>query len=114
VLDTMYHGSTRITLTVADVQRVVAAYFGISLAELVSGSRAARFAWPRQLAIHLAREMTHASLSSVGTAFGGRNHTTIRYACTRVADRLHADPETAATIEELTESIRQGEVDRRS
>jgi chromosomal replication initiator protein len=82
--------------------------------ELVSDSRAARFAWPRQLAIHLARELTHASLSSIGAAFGGRNHATVHYACARVSERLVADPETSSTLAALTESIRTTEDDRGS
>jgi chromosomal replication initiator protein len=114
VLDTMYPAKGRTSLSVIDVQRAVAEHFGISVPELVSGSRAARFAWPRQLAIHLARELTHASLASIGAAFGGRNHATVHYACARVSERLVSDPETSNTLAELTESIRTTEDDRSS
>jgi chromosomal replication initiator protein len=114
VLDTMYPAKGRTSLSVTDVQRAVADHFGISMHELVSGSRAARFAWPRQLAMHLARELTHASLSSIGAAFGGRNHATIHYACARVSERVLSDPEISSTLTELTASIRTREDDRGS
>ena len=56
--------------------------------ELVSAGRTARIAWPRQVAIHLARDLTDASLSAIGEAFGGRNHATVLHACKRVAERI--------------------------
>lgn len=114
VLATMYPLKGHTSLTVTDVQRAVAAHFGISELELVSTSRAARFSWPRQLAMHLSRELTHASLQAIGAAFGGRNHATIHYACARVSERLVSDPATSATIEELTDCIKATEADRGS
>jgi chromosomal replication initiator protein len=64
--------------------------------------------------MHLARELTHASLPTIGKAFGGRNHATVLYACRRVSERLVADRDVAATIEELTEAIRAQQDDRGS
>jgi chromosomal replication initiator protein len=114
VLETMYPVKGRASLGVSDVQRVVADYFEISVAELISPSRSSRVAWPRQLAIHLAREITRAPLQAIGEAFGGRNHGTVHYACARVSERLASDPNTAATIEELTQSIKTSQADRGS
>jgi chromosomal replication initiator protein len=99
-------------VTIADVQRRVADDFGVSIAELTSPSRAARVAWPRQVAMHIARELTRASLPAIGRAFGGRNHATVVYACKRVSDRALAEPEVSATIEDLTRTIRETEGDR--
>ncbi len=94
------------------VKTMVAAHFGISVDELVSASRASRVAWPRQLAIHLARELTGSPLATIGSAFGGRNHATVLHACRRVAQRKQSDQHTAVEIDELTRSVRAGLGDR--
>jgi chromosomal replication initiator protein len=94
------------------VKAMVAEHFGLSVDELVSPSRAARVAWPRQLAIHLARELTGSPLNMIGSAFGGRNHATILHACKRVNERRRSDRDAAAEIEELTRSVREGLGDR--
>ena len=88
VLDEMYPQSSTATLTITDIQRVVASHFGISVVELVSERRTTRIAWPRQVAIYLARELTAASLPGIGSEFGGRNHATVLHACKRVS-RTH-------------------------
>jgi chromosomal replication initiator protein len=62
--------------------------------------------------MHLARELTSASLPVIGEAFGGRNHATVLHACKRVSDRLTTDPEAFTTIDELARSIRGTERDR--
>jgi chromosomal replication initiator protein len=95
------------------VKSAVAAHYGLSVGELVSPSRAARVAWPRQLAIHLARELTSAPLTAIGSAFGGRNHATVLHACRRVAQRRQSDQQAAVEIDELTRSLR-GELGDRS
>jgi chromosomal replication initiator protein len=88
-------------LTVERIQTTVAAQFGITRKEILSPNRAARIAWPRQLAIHLARDLTDDSLQSLGQAFGGRNHATILHACKRVSDRISTSPEDAAELAAL-------------
>ena len=94
------------------VKDTVAAHFGLSVAELVSASRLGRVAWPRQLAMHLARELTGAPLTAIGSAFGGRNHATVLHSCGRVAQRAQSDPQAAVEIDELTRSLRAGVGDR--
>jgi chromosomal replication initiator protein len=94
------------------VKAMVAHHFGISVDELVSASRVARVAWPRQLAIALARELTDSPLTTIGSAFGGRNHATVLHACRRVAERRRADEHAAVEIDELTRSVREGLGDR--
>ncbi|HEX5194553.1 MAG TPA: chromosomal replication initiator protein DnaA [Solirubrobacteraceae bacterium] len=85
--------------TIAEIQATVAAAFDLTVEELVSSSRAARVNWPRQLAIQLARDLTHASLPTIGRAFGGRNHATVLHACRRVSERLTTDQ---AAVHDLT------------
>jgi chromosomal replication initiator protein len=101
VLDRMHPPTSDAEPTLAQVQALVAAHFGLTDEELRSPSRAARIAWPRQLAIHLARELTTASLAEIGSAFGGRNHATVLYACRRVEERISASAEAAAQLTAL-------------
>jgi chromosomal replication initiator protein len=114
VLDSMYPETRRQSVSIGDVQATVAAYFGVTVAELNSQSRASRVSWPRQLAMHLARDLTHASLPAIGAAFGGRNHATVHYACRKVSDRLVADPEASTAVHDLTDEILGNEGDRPS
>jgi chromosomal replication initiator protein len=88
--------------TIDDVQRLTCEAFGLTRDELVSASRAARLAWPRQVAMYLAREHTDASLPAIGEHFGGRGHTTVLHACRRAATRLAGDPESAHLVNELS------------
>ena len=79
--------------------------FGVSLEQLLSSSRAAPVAWPRQVAMYLARELTDQTLPAIGRAFGGRNHTTVMHACRRTAERIAEDPEAYETVRRLTEQL---------
>ncbi|MCU0314067.1 MAG: chromosomal replication initiator protein DnaA [Solirubrobacteraceae bacterium] len=96
--------------SIEDVQRLACEAFGLTRDELVSPSRASRLAWPRQLAMYLAREHTGASLPVIGEQFGGRGHTTVLHACRRAATRLAGDPEASQLVNELSTrlSTREG------
>jgi chromosomal replication initiator protein len=100
------------TPSIENIQRTVADHFGITITELVSSSRAARFSWPRQLAIHLARELTGSSLHTIGEAFGGRNHATVLHACKRVEDRVGNDQQAVDDLADLRISITGSSADR--
>jgi chromosomal replication initiator protein len=92
-------------MTVAEIQERTAAAFGISVGALLSASRAGAVAWPRQVAMYLARELTTQSLPAIGRAFGGRNHTTVLHACRRTAERIADDPQASEAVRRLTESL---------
>lgn len=92
---------------ILDIQATVAAYYDLSVDELVSVSRRARIVWPRQVAIYLAREHTDSSLQGVGDVFGGRNHATVLYACKRVSDRLAREGSARAEIAEIAETLQK-------
>jgi chromosomal replication initiator protein len=98
----------RSTATVGEIQERTAEAFGISVDQLVSTSRAGTVAWPRQVAMYLARELTGQTLPAIGRAFGGRNHTTVLHACKRTATRIADDPEAFAIVRRLTESLNAG------
>jgi chromosomal replication initiator protein len=73
-------------VTIENIQKTVAEYFKIRVADLLSKRRSRSIARPRQVAMALARELTNHSLPEIGDAFGGRDHTTVMHACERVKD----------------------------
>lgn len=91
--------------SVDQIQQRICETFGISMDQLLSTSRAQPVAWPRQLAMYLARELTDATLPAIGRAFGGRNHTTVLHACRRTAERMAADRATYETVRRLTDDL---------
>jgi len=112
VLDTMYpQASTR--PRIGRIQDLVASRYELSVAELRGPSRAARIAWPRQLAIYLTREATDTSLQAIGRAFGDRNHATVLHACKRVAERVVSDSQASAELDELKQTLLSSDHDRR-
>jgi chromosomal replication initiator protein len=109
VLDGLYpdrKGRARAT-TVREIQERTADAFGVSVEALVSSSRAGAVAWPRQIAMYLARELTDHSLPAIGRAFGGRNHTTVLHAYKRTAERISGDRDAFDTVRRLTEALRE-------
>jgi chromosomal replication initiator protein len=91
--------------TVESIQDLTADAFGLTREELLSASKTARIAWPRQVAMYLAREHTSETLPSIGQRFGGRNHSTVLHAHKRTAQRLATDPEASDIVRRLTESL---------
>ncbi len=87
--------------TIARVQELTCEAFSLSREELLSSGRSGRVAWPRQVAMYLAREHTGATLPAIGREFGGRNHTTVMYACRRAAERVASDPAAHAAVKAL-------------
>jgi chromosomal replication initiator protein len=112
VLDAMYPERRRRVPSIADVQEIVAGHFKISVAQMTSASRVSHVAWPRQVAIHLARDLTGESLPRIGQAFGGRNHATVMHACKRVSERLKSDQQVVDEIAALTDRVTAGKADR--
>jgi chromosomal replication initiator protein len=97
-------GGGRRRHTVEEIQERTCAAFGVSVEALRSPSRAAQVAWPRQVAMYLARELTDATLPAIGRAFG-RNHTTVMHACKRTADRIATDREAYEAVHRLTREL---------
>jgi len=91
--------------TVEEIQRQTAEAFDITVEALLSASRVAGVAWPRQLAMYLARELTDQTLPAIGRAFGGRTHTTVLHAHRRTAERIAGDREAYDAVRRLTESL---------
>ncbi len=83
-------------VTVENIQRTVAEYYKIKVADLLSKRRNRSVARPRQIAMALAKELTNHSLPEIGDAFGGRDHTTVLHACRMINELRQSD----ADIEE--------------
>jgi chromosomal replication initiator protein len=109
VLDSLYPRDTalarRKASSIGDIQLAVGEHFGVSPAELLSKARTARVAWPRQVAMYLSRELTEESLPAIGRHFGGRDHTTVLYACRRTTARMLADDAARRAIEDVSRSL---------
>lgn len=73
-------------ITVENIQKTVADYFKLRVADLLSERRSRSVARPRQMAMALAKELTSHSLPEIGDAFGGRDHTTVLHACKRIKE----------------------------
>ena len=82
-------------VTTENIQRTVAEYFKIRVVDLTSRKRSRSITRPRHMAIALARELTNYSLPEIGGAFGGRDHSTVLYACRKIA-KLRAHDMTTA------------------
>ena len=73
-------------VTIGNIQKTVAEYYKIRVADLISKRRTRSIARPRQVAMALSKELTNHSLPEIGDAFGGRDHTTVIHACRKVAE----------------------------
>jgi len=91
--------------SIADIQDAICKHFGLSREELLSSARSVRVAWPRQVAMYLARELTGESLPAIGRHFGGRDHTTVLYAWRRTVARIAQDDASRTAVESLSRSL---------
>ena len=79
-------------VTIENIQKTVAEYFKMRVAELLSKKRTRSIARPRQIAMAISKELTNHSLPEIGDAFGGRDHTTVLHACRKIADLKMSEP----------------------
>lgn len=75
-------------MTIEQIQKTVAAYYKIRVSDLLSSKRDRKIAFPRHMAMSIAKELTSHSLPSIGDAFGGRDHTTVLHACKKIKGLL--------------------------
>jgi chromosomal replication initiator protein len=97
----------RHSVTIEQIQRRVAEHFDVRLADMTSKRRPANIAFPRQVAMYLARELTKASLNEIGDAFGGRDHGTVLHACKLVKKRMHEQDTLRQTISFIDSSLQR-------
>ncbi len=87
------------------IQKVVAEYFNLSVADMRSKKRTRSVAFPRQIAMYLSRELTESSLPKIGEEFGGRDHTTVIHACDKIIESINQDPELDSEVKRISEKI---------
>jgi chromosomal replication initiator protein len=86
------------TVTIDQIQKKVAEHFDVRLADMTSKRRPANIAFPRQVAMYLARRRTKASFHEIGDAFGGRDHGTVLHACKTVSVRMKKEDQVRQSI----------------
>ncbi|PYJ75251.1 MAG: chromosomal replication initiator protein DnaA [Verrucomicrobia bacterium] len=97
----------RHSITIEQIQRRVAEHFDVRVADMTSKRRPASIAFPRQVAMYLARELTKASLNEIGEAFGGRDHGTVLHACKLVKRRMGEQDNIRQTISFIDSSLQR-------
>ena len=92
-------------VTIENIQKTVAHYYQMRVVDLNSKKRSRQIARPRQIAMALAKELTELSLPDIGDAFGGRDHTTVLYACRKVEELLKNDERMRDDYDKLQKTL---------
>jgi chromosomal replication initiator protein len=114
VIDGLYPAERRAPRSIAEIQAAACEQFDVTAEELLSTTRIARVAWPRQVAMYLARELTGESLPAIGRGFGGRDHTTVLHAWRRTGQRISSDAAAHAAVAALVDRLGGPPPERRS
>ena len=93
-------------ISIENIQKTVADYYKIKVAEMYSKKRTRAVARPRQLAMALAKELTQLSLPVIGDSFGGRDHTTVIHACRKIEELRNLDANIARDFNFLVQTLR--------
>jgi len=93
-------------IRVEDIQEVVANHFNLDLRDMKSKRRTDAIAFPRQIAMYLARTLTECSTTELGDQFGGKDHTTVMHACNKIKAKMTSDPYFTALLNKITQQIK--------
>jgi chromosomal replication initiator protein len=94
-------------VTIERIQQHVCERFSVSLNELCGDRRSQNIVYPRQVAMYLSRELTDSSLPKIGKQFGGRDHTTVIHATSKIARLIREDRQVYNLVQDLTARIKQ-------
>jgi chromosomal replication initiator protein len=94
-------------VSIKRIQDAVVERFGLTLAELTGDRRSQNIVYPRQVAMYLSRELTDSSLPKIGKEFGGRDHTTVIHATSKIARLIREDRSVYNLVQELTARVKQ-------
>jgi len=94
-------------ISIERIQELVCERFGVTMDELTGDRRSQNIVYPRQVAMYLSRELTDSSLPKIGKEFGGRDHTTVIHATSKIARLIREDRSVYNLIQELTARVRQ-------
>ncbi len=108
LLKDLLNEEARRSVTIDQIQRRVAEHFDIRLADMTSKRRPANIAFPRQVAMYFARELTKASLHEIGIAFGGRDHGTVLHAHRLVQRKIKKEEKVRQTVSFLDSQLQRG------
>ena len=107
LLKDILNEEARHAVTIEQIQRRVAEHFDVRIADMTSKRRPANIAFPRQIAMYLARELTKMSLNEIGDAFGGRDHGTVLHACKLVKKRMIEQDNIRQTVSFIDSSLQR-------
>ncbi len=107
LLREVLHEEGRFSINIEVIQKKVAEHFDIRLADMTSKRRPENIAFPRQIAMFLARQLTESSLNTIGEAFGGRDHGTVLHACRLVKDRMEIDANVRQVVHYLEKQLQR-------
>src|SRR5438552_2977104 len=107
LLREVLHEEGRFSINIELIQKKVAEHYDIRLADMTSKRRPENIAFPRQVAMFLARHLTGSSLNTIGEAFGGRDHGTVLHACRLVKDRMEIDPNVRQAVHYLEKQLQR-------
>jgi chromosomal replication initiator protein len=93
-------------ITPNEIMRVVAAHYGLKVADIKQKSNAKTIAFPRQVAMYLCKELTDKSYPEIGKQFGDKHHSTVMYSVQQIKKMLDADAQFARTVEVLAKQLR--------
>jgi chromosomal replication initiator protein len=105
LLREVLHEEGRYTVNIDIIQKKVAEHFDLRISDMISKRRPENIAFPRQIAMFLARQMTESSLNTIGEAFGGRDHGTVLHACRLVKDRMEVDSHVRQVVAYLEKQL---------
>ena len=94
-------------ISIEQIQQTVVERFGMTMQELTGDRRSQSIVYPRQVAMYLCRELTDSSLPKIGKRFGGRDHTTVIHATSKIAKLIREDRSVYNLVQELTARVKQ-------
>jgi chromosomal replication initiator protein len=95
-------------ITIEEIVKIVAHHFGLKIHDLKSEKKNKNLAFARQIAMYLARQFTSSSFPDIGLKIGGRDHSTVIYACNKIKKLRDVDENTRTTLQNLGELLHKG------
>jgi chromosomal replication initiator protein len=107
LLKDLLQEEARRSVSIDNIQKRVADHFDVRLADMTSKRRPKNIAFPRQIAMYIARELTKSSLMEIGDAFGGRDHGTVLHAHRLVKERITTDEKIRQVVKFLQDQLQR-------
>jgi chromosomal replication initiator protein len=107
VLKDVFPQGEAVEVSIRRIQELVSERFQLSMDELCGDKRSQNIVYPRQVAMYLSRELTDSSLPKIGKEFGGRDHTTVIHATSKIARLIREDRSVYNLVQELTARVKQ-------